>query len=179
MATYYLTFGPKYATEEHPHFPHAHPDGWVEITANSELDARNEVYNCLGYKWAFIYNDKNFNPVMYSAGRIATLDEIKEQYAATLFKPESSKNPMTISSEVEHNNKLTPEKMMVLNNMSALLSKMGSDPRMDKFGKKIDETMSNVLSGLSPTKETRQEDIEYCLNVKDKFYDFIEAIMAR
>lgn len=56
--TFYVTFGQKYREEIHPQG--AHPDGWTEVHADSELDARRKVVEHYGTKWAFLYDESDF-----------------------------------------------------------------------------------------------------------------------
>lgn len=37
---YWVTFGQRYAREEHPTFPAAHPDGWLVFEVADHLDHR-------------------------------------------------------------------------------------------------------------------------------------------
>ena|ERR1700741_1545588 len=143
MPKYYVTFGAQYAEEEHPHFS-CHPDGWIEIEAPSEHDARIEAHNCFGDKWAFLYTEKNFNPSMYPAGRLATIEEVKEhdkdENKLYYKKNESAiKIPMVITSETEKQNTLTPEQLMIMNNIANLISNHTMFPRVDKYNKRTDE----------------------------------------
>ena len=110
LPKYYVTFGVMYSEEEHPYFPNAHPDGWVEIESPSENEARIEAYNLFNDKWAFIYNENNFDPTKYPAGRIATVKEIKDFDTENLlyYKVKSdSSNTIVIVSETEHKNTLS------------------------------------------------------------------------
>lgn len=50
-----VTFGTRYATEVHPLFPAAHPDGWVAVLAETEDAARRLVHERIGSAWGFIY----------------------------------------------------------------------------------------------------------------------------
>lgn len=45
----------QYAREEHPSLLVAHPDGWLTVYAEDELDARRIVCTHIGGAWAFIY----------------------------------------------------------------------------------------------------------------------------
>lgn len=69
-----LTFGQRYATEPHPRFPDAHPDGWVEIAARTRWDARSLALSTFGQYWCDIYHPDDFDPSYYPLGRLARLD---------------------------------------------------------------------------------------------------------
>lgn len=58
--TFYVTFGQKYAREPHPTLAAAHPDAWVEVDADSEMEARQLVFRALWSKWAFMYAESEF-----------------------------------------------------------------------------------------------------------------------
>jgi len=175
LPKYYVTFGVMYSEEEHPYFPNAHPDGWVEIESPSENEARIEAYNLFNDKWAFIYNENNFDPTKYPAGRIATVKEIKDFDTENLlyYKVKSdSSNTIVIVSETEHKNTLSPDKMMVMNNVSQLFSQLSTFPRTDKFEKRIDNCMETILHGLPRDGN----EIQYTINLKEKILDLIKAI---
>jgi hypothetical protein len=55
---FYVTFGQRYAREEHPSFPEAHPDGWVEVIADTEYAARVLTKKRLGTAWSHMYTEK-------------------------------------------------------------------------------------------------------------------------
>lgn len=73
MAEYRVTFGVKYATEPHPTFSTAHPDGWVTIEAPTEEYARKIAMFIFTDKWAFIYpaTSDYFWAAQYPRGEIA------------------------------------------------------------------------------------------------------------
>jgi hypothetical protein len=50
-----VTFGTRYATQLHPLFPAAHPDGWLAVLAETEDAARRLVHERIGSAWGFIY----------------------------------------------------------------------------------------------------------------------------
>lgn len=54
MQSFYITFGQKYRTEEHP--CGGHPDGYFRILAPSEEAARNIAFQHCGNKWSGIYD---------------------------------------------------------------------------------------------------------------------------
>lgn len=179
MPKYYLTFGIKYAEELHPYFHNAHPDGWVEFESQSENDARVEAYDLFEDKWAFIYNEKNFNPTNFRAGRIATAKEIKEEDTENLLfykkHTNGSKNSIAIVSEIEIINTLSPDKMMVMNNVSQLFGSLATFPRSDKFHKRIEDCMENISHGLPGG----DEEVQYILKLKESIYNLIIAIKSR
>lgn len=51
---FYVTFGVKYRTEEHP--TGMHPDGYAVIIAKDEDSARAFAWELWGAHWAFIYD---------------------------------------------------------------------------------------------------------------------------
>lgn len=177
MPKYYLTFGTKYAEEQHPYFHNAHPDGWVEIESQSEMEARVEAYDLFEDKWAFIYDEKNFNPTNFRAGRIATAKEIKEEDTENLLfykkHTNGSKNSIAIVSEVEFINTLPPEKMMVMNNVNKIFNHISTFTRIDKFKKKVDDCMENISRGLPDG----DEQVRYIINLKNKTNDLITAVI--
>lgn len=70
MPTFYITFGQKYRSEQHPTFSPAHPDGWVTIDAIDEDKAREIAFRELGSRWSGIYTDSNFTPSYYPRGEL-------------------------------------------------------------------------------------------------------------
>ena len=158
---------------------YAHPDGWVEFESQSENDARVEAYDLFEDKWAFIYNEKNFNPTNFRAGRIATAKEIKEEDTENLLfykkHTNGSKNSIAIVSEIELINTLSPDKMMVMNNVSKLFGSLATFPRSDKFHKRIEDCIENISHGLPGG----DEEVQYIINLKSKINDLITAIKSR
>lgn len=55
-----ITFGQKYRRETHPTFAKAHPDGWVVVVADDDMQARLEVIHRIGREWAFLYSSAEF-----------------------------------------------------------------------------------------------------------------------
>lgn len=70
MNTYYITFGQKYRHEPHP--LGGHPDGWIEVHAEYEVEARQMIHKLCGSKWAFIYN-KQPDIAIYPRGCLMTI----------------------------------------------------------------------------------------------------------
>lgn len=60
MTTFYVTFNLKWATEQHPRFKDAHPEGWLEVEAPNELTARLLTIEHIGRAWAFIYDERTW-----------------------------------------------------------------------------------------------------------------------
>lgn len=60
LENFYVTFGQRYSYDEHPTFPEAHPDGWLEIHAEDYWAAREIAVYALGDAWAFIYSEDDF-----------------------------------------------------------------------------------------------------------------------
>jgi hypothetical protein len=61
MEKFYVTFGQKYLHEPHPHWPEAHPDGWVLIEASDGEAARTLAMSAFGPYWAFMYDAQRFD----------------------------------------------------------------------------------------------------------------------
>ena len=61
MTTFYITFGQD----------HLFRDGWIEIKAKSEQQARMKTFDTFGDKWSSIYTKKNFKPGFFPMGCIA------------------------------------------------------------------------------------------------------------
>jgi len=73
--TFYVTFGQKYAREPHPTLAAAHPDGWVEVEADSEMAARRLALDHLDDRWAFMHAEREFTRQLYPRGCIARIDQ--------------------------------------------------------------------------------------------------------
>jgi hypothetical protein len=54
--TWYFTFGQQYLHEPHPQG--GHPDGWFEVTAGSEEQAREKMFYECGPKWSMVYDEQ-------------------------------------------------------------------------------------------------------------------------
>lgn len=70
MATYSVTFGQRFPREPHSSFPGAHRDGWVEIEADNESDARALAFEWLGREWSSMYDGPG-SAVFYPLGCLA------------------------------------------------------------------------------------------------------------
>ncbi len=57
---FYVTFGVLYAHEVHPKFAQAHPDGWLRVVAENEMEARLLVVDRIGHQWSFMYVAPDF-----------------------------------------------------------------------------------------------------------------------
>lgn len=77
--TYFVTFGQKYRHEPHP--LKIHPDGWVEVSAKSEFEAREAIVKACGTQWAFIYSEKEFESIkpLHKLGCLLKLGGINEK----------------------------------------------------------------------------------------------------
>lgn len=75
MNTYYFTFGMEYAQDSHPSGLYVHPNGWVEVKANSEFDARVIMVKTYSNKWAFCYKEDEFDKSFFPLGCINKLGE--------------------------------------------------------------------------------------------------------
>jgi hypothetical protein len=58
MMKFFVTFGQKYRREPHPYG--GHPDGWFELEAESQGEAREKLCAVIGTTWAFIYTEPVF-----------------------------------------------------------------------------------------------------------------------
>lgn len=66
-----VTFGQKYRREEHP--CGGHPDGWFELEAESQGEAREKANAAMGRTWAFIYAETIFDAEFYPKGKLGDL----------------------------------------------------------------------------------------------------------
>lgn len=76
---FYLTFPSRFSYDTHPYWKCAHPDGWIEISAIHELDARKKAFDALGDAWAFIYSEGAFDTKHFPKGRLATYEEMLKE----------------------------------------------------------------------------------------------------
>lgn len=60
MSNWYLTFGQRYRHERHPLGTKIHPDSYVRVEAPSPVEARHQVWELIGSKWAFLYSEEQF-----------------------------------------------------------------------------------------------------------------------
>ena len=70
MKTFYVSFGVMYGREPHPYWPGAHPDGYLEVRAPYEEQARALVQTFIGTKWGHMYDRK---PEWAKRGRLAAV----------------------------------------------------------------------------------------------------------
>jgi hypothetical protein len=70
MPNFYVTFGQQYRHEPHPVSKNIHPDGYVKIDALTLSEARDKAFEMLGYKWSFIYEEKEFKFEYFPKGEI-------------------------------------------------------------------------------------------------------------
>ena len=75
MKRYLVTFGQKYAQEDHPVSPALHPDAYLEVYAMDEEYARGKVIRALGVNWAFMYPEADFTASYYPRGLVGTIAE--------------------------------------------------------------------------------------------------------
>lgn len=66
----YITFGAQYSHEEHPKWPQAHPDGWLTIEAENEIQAREIAVALLGLQWSTSYTAETLEPRFFPRGEI-------------------------------------------------------------------------------------------------------------
>ena len=71
-----VTVGVQYRPSGTHHLagPYVHPDGWLEVEADSESAAREMVVGALGRQWAFIYPREDHDPAPYPLGRTGAID---------------------------------------------------------------------------------------------------------
>lgn len=74
VSTYCLTFGDQFRSEEHPTFPAAHPDGWVEVEADDYSHAVRIGYALFGGKWASAYPRHLIQEQFFPRGCLAVFD---------------------------------------------------------------------------------------------------------
>ncbi len=77
MTEFRVTFGLRYAHQEHPTFPAASPRGWLTILARDKDVARMIAHATLGEAWAFLYPapiDEAGWGRLYPLGEIARID---------------------------------------------------------------------------------------------------------
>lgn len=68
MPTFFVTFGQKWRYEKHPQG--MHPDGWLEIVAETKREAEGAATDfCLG-QWADIYDEEDFDAIFYPRGQL-------------------------------------------------------------------------------------------------------------
>ena len=68
---FFLTFGQQYRQERHPFG--GHPDGWFEVEAESEDQAREKIFEAMGPRWSFLYNEDDFTADYFPRGKIGEL----------------------------------------------------------------------------------------------------------
>lgn len=60
---FYLTFGQKSPAK----------DGWIEVIADNETQARLKVVKVYGQKWSGIYNEFTFEPKYFPKGKLGEI----------------------------------------------------------------------------------------------------------
>ena len=73
---FFVTFGQRYAREQHPTIDQAHPDGWLVIEAESWDDARAVAERELGTNWSHLHTKEDFfkdAEQLYPRGEIARI----------------------------------------------------------------------------------------------------------
>lgn len=73
MTSFYVTFGVQYRHEPHPHWPSAHPDGWLEVVAPDDDAARLLLREYIGNRYAFIYDEQRFDRAWHPLGMLACI----------------------------------------------------------------------------------------------------------
>lgn len=71
--TYAVTFGQRYHQETHPASALIHPDGWLEIDAASEDDARDLAAEALGMAWSSLYRLEDVGAEYYPSGVLGVI----------------------------------------------------------------------------------------------------------
>lgn len=106
LQTFFITFGVQYPREPHPRAVWAHKDGWLEVLAPNENEARLMAYEVLGNAWSFIYDQFTFRSHLHQLGPLARLYP--------------SRDPMeAVAAQEAHEDGtaaaiITPERSMVL-----------------------------------------------------------------
>lgn len=73
-----ITFGQQYRCEPHPVLgliPEL-ADGWVTVTADTELAARRQTADLIGTAWAFIYDARTMPSAYFPAGDLGDLADL-------------------------------------------------------------------------------------------------------
>lgn len=73
---FYLTFGQRWRTEQHPTYDRATPDGWVTIVARDFEEAREGGFLRFGENFAMIYAKADFQPDEFPLGELSILREV-------------------------------------------------------------------------------------------------------
>ena len=75
MKKFYLTFGPKYRSEEHPTLgmDERLPDGWITVYADDIMQARVKVYCAIGRYWSDLYEEEPSRD-MYEYGELGRVE---------------------------------------------------------------------------------------------------------
>lgn len=68
MTTYCVTFGQRYRLDPHPASPLIHPDGWLEIEADTTADARALAVEALDTAWSGLYPLEDVGAEYYPRG---------------------------------------------------------------------------------------------------------------
>lgn len=58
MANFYLTIGVQYSYQPHP--LKIHPDGYVVVEADNELEGRRAVFELIGAQWSMLHTEEEF-----------------------------------------------------------------------------------------------------------------------
>lgn len=74
MPKFFVTFGQKYFHDPHPLGDVANPNGWVEVEAQNELDARKQVIGLIEDKWSMLYTEEEFTSEKYAFEEMRTMD---------------------------------------------------------------------------------------------------------
>ena len=45
-------------------------DNWIEVEAETEIEARIKMINCFERMWAFIYTEATFKPYYFPGGKV-------------------------------------------------------------------------------------------------------------
>ncbi len=79
-----VTFGQRFAREDHPKLDNAHPDGWYEVDVPDELDIAGRIAyirSLLGEDWSNVYTKEEFklSVFYYPRGRLGVLKISEER----------------------------------------------------------------------------------------------------
>lgn len=73
MATFAITFGQRFPREEHPVFPEADHNGWVEVEATSASDATDAAYAIFGGDWSMVRPLSDVDTTFFPKGRLGVV----------------------------------------------------------------------------------------------------------
>ena len=134
-----LTFGIRYAHEEHPLFPKAHPDGYVAVLAPTYEAARSLVITRVGHQWAFLYEPGGLKEQFCHRGEIARWSTLPPDTDLDLSNRQLVVEHRGFVITQQSSQQVTPQRALV---HAAWLVRVASeiDPTLPPFG----EVLSRV-----------------------------------